>query len=86
MYSVNKDLWDRSMTAGAVGMPSATDAAVARPSLPSDGDKPTAACALIDASGLGPGVHPPEVAIDPGRFFADLAKRTGSVEVAVEVS
>ncbi|GGT19648.1 saccharopine dehydrogenase family protein [Nonomuraea spiralis] len=40
---------------------------------------------LIDEAGRRPGVHPPEAGIDPGRFFADLVGRTGSVKVVVEV-
>ncbi|MFI7466029.1 hypothetical protein [Nonomuraea sp. NPDC049646] len=41
---------------------------------------------LIDDPGREPGVHPPEAAIDHERLFADLARWTGSVQVAVETA
>ncbi|MEV7929448.1 MULTISPECIES: saccharopine dehydrogenase NADP-binding domain-containing protein [unclassified Kitasatospora] len=39
---------------------------------------------LLDGGVRAPGVHPPEAAIDAGRFFADLARHWPGVGVVVE--
>lgn len=39
---------------------------------------------MLDGTAGRPGVHPPETAIDPGRFFADLAERAEPVAVVLE--
>ncbi|CCH30359.1 saccharopine dehydrogenase NADP-binding domain-containing protein [Actinosynnema sp. NPDC047251] len=44
------------------------------------------ALGLAQLSGVAPGVHPPEAAIDPERFFADLARHHPDVAVDVRVS
>ncbi|MER5619996.1 saccharopine dehydrogenase NADP-binding domain-containing protein [Streptosporangium sp. NPDC002544] len=39
---------------------------------------------LLDGTVSQPGVHPPETAIDPDRFFADLAEHAKPIEVVIE--